>query len=351
MESIYYVMCFACHRRCRHCYEDRFRPYTHGDLTAVVNQAVQNFHRIIDNFPEQMTYYDHSDTPANGHPIERIGRVILSGGEVLIEPVRAAVTYPAIKRLVERYAGRGGVRVVIQTTGDSLTDQIVEELLACGIWMISVSGVDDFHVGLEGSAKQTEFVESLSRLFERHGMREADDRRALLDEEGPVFGFLGATPGSWIGKLWPRGRAWQNGLSQATLEDNFCNQWSGGLNFLRHGHSGSEVSVEPTGDVYPCCIKTALPIGNLLEEGLIEILDSLTGISAYEAISAGQPERMGVEHGWDAYRFIANSETTTPLGKTYRNLCIGCDRFHASHMGPILAAARARRRARRTAIE
>jgi hypothetical protein len=36
MESIYYVMAWACHRRCRHCYEERFRPYARGDLEAVV---------------------------------------------------------------------------------------------------------------------------------------------------------------------------------------------------------------------------------------------------------------------------------------------------------------------------
>ena len=53
------------------------------------------------------------------------------------------------------------------------------------------------------------------------------------EEPGPLYSFFGATPDSWIGKLWPRGRAWQNNLSQATLADNFCNRWSGGLNFLR----------------------------------------------------------------------------------------------------------------------
>ena len=70
------------------------------------------------------------------------------------------------------------------------------------------------------------------------------------------FDFFGATDDSWIGKLWPRGRAWTNSLSRATLADNFCDRWSGGLNFLRHRYSGSEVPIEPTGDVYPCCIKT-----------------------------------------------------------------------------------------------
>jgi hypothetical protein len=58
MESIYYVMCFACHRRCKHCYEDRFRPYVRDELAAVVAEAKANYARIIDHFPDRMTYLD-----------------------------------------------------------------------------------------------------------------------------------------------------------------------------------------------------------------------------------------------------------------------------------------------------
>ena len=43
MESIYYVMCWACHRKCRHCYEERFRPYVRGELDAVVAEAKRNY--------------------------------------------------------------------------------------------------------------------------------------------------------------------------------------------------------------------------------------------------------------------------------------------------------------------
>jgi hypothetical protein len=49
------------------------------------------------------------------------------------------------------------------------------------------------------------------------------------------FSFFGATPESWIGKIWPRGRDHQNELSTATLADNFCNGWSGGVNSLSTG--------------------------------------------------------------------------------------------------------------------
>ena len=44
MESLYYVMSFACHRRCKHCYDDRFRLYVRGELEAVVEQAQSSGH-------------------------------------------------------------------------------------------------------------------------------------------------------------------------------------------------------------------------------------------------------------------------------------------------------------------
>ena len=347
MESLYYVMAWACHRKCRHCYEDRFRPYVRGALEDVVAEAERNHSRIIDNFPERFTYRDMDDPQADGSLPEKTGRIILSGGESLIDPARERVTYRVIERLRSRYEAQGGVKIVVQTTGDLVTDAIIDDLLARGVWMISVAGVDDFHVGMEGADRQRRFVDQLTTMFEAHGMRASGlsaTTRNWHEEEGPLFSFFGATPDSWIGKLWPRGRAWQNGLSKATLEDNFCNRWSGGLNFLRHQWNGSEVSIEPDGAVYPCCIKTKRPIGSLLEDNLIDILESLVGVPAYEAITMGHPERMGLDHGWSEEEFIAQSRTTTPAGTPYQNLCIGCDRFHEQVLGPVLEEARERRR-------
>jgi hypothetical protein len=348
MESIYYVMAWACHRKCRHCYEDRFRPYVRDKLEAVVQEAERNFPRIVAHFPARLTYRDLDDPQPDGTFPEKKGRVILSGGESLLDPVRERVTYPVIEMLRDRYAAQGSVKIVVQTTGDILTDAIVDDLLERGVWMISVASVDDFHVGLEGPERQQAFVAKLSALFDRHGMKASGSSattRNWHEEAGPVYSFFGATPDSWIGKLWPRGRAWQNSLSRATLADNFCNRWSGGLNFLRHRYNGSEVSVEPDGQVYPCCVKTKLPIGSLLDEDLIDILDSLVGVPAYEAITMGHPERMGLAHGWSEETFIARSRTTTPDGAPFQNLCIGCDRFHEQVLGPVLAAARERRMA------
>jgi hypothetical protein len=338
MESIYWVLAWACHRKCRHCYEDRFRPYLRDDLEAVVAEAEANVPRVVANLPERMTYRDGGQ--------ERVGRIILSGGEALLEATRERVTYRAIAALSARYRDRGGVRIVVQTTGDLLTPAIVRALLDRGVWMISVAGVDDFHVGMEGPERQARFTARLTAMFEAAGMRPSGGQapvRAWHEEEGPVFSFFGATAEMWIGKLWPRGRAWQNGLSTAGLEDNFCARWSGGLNFLRHGEAGSEVSIEPDGAVYPCCIKTKLPIGSLLEESLIAILDGLAGDPVYQAIDAGAPQRMGLSLGWSEETFVARSHTLTPQGRPYANLCVGCDRFHDEVLAPRIAAARARR--------
>jgi hypothetical protein len=66
MESLYYVMAWACHRKCKHCYEQRFRPYVRGALEGVVAEAERNFPRIIDHFPPLLTYPDLDDPQEDG---------------------------------------------------------------------------------------------------------------------------------------------------------------------------------------------------------------------------------------------------------------------------------------------
>jgi MoaA/NifB/PqqE/SkfB family radical SAM enzyme len=349
MESIYYVLSFACHRKCVHCYEDRFRPYRRDELARLTAEAKRAFPLVIANLPGDMRYLEpDAEAPQGAH--ERIGRIIVSGGEVLIDPVREEVLYPALALMRAKYAGAGGVRLVVQTTGDLVDDRIIDELLELGVAMISVAGMDDFHVGLEGEKREALRARLVAR-FEAAGMRASGHRpgeTGRRDEAaGPLYSFFGATPGSWIGKLWPRGRAFANGLSSAGIADNFCSRWSGGLNFLNHRQAGSEVAIEPTGDVYPCCLKTRFPLGNLTEEKLIDILDSLTQDPAFAAINRGEPERMGLEHGWTEERFLERSQRLTPKGELYRNLCFGCDAFHEEVLGPRIDELRAARLARR----
>ncbi len=310
-----------------------------------MNEALVSHAAIIANLPERMTYRASEDGP------ELLGRVILSGGEVLLDPIREPVLYPVMDMLRTKYADKGGVRVVVQTTGDLVTEKILDELLEHGVWQISITGMDDFHVGHEGE-KRLPLIERLTAMFEAAGLQPTGRRHDGTDGRGtvtPVYSMMGANPEEWIGPIWPRGRAWDNELSSATLEDNFCNRWSGGLNFMEHGREGSEVSIEPNGNVYPCCLKTKAPLGNLTEEKLVDILDSLRGHPAFEALNAGAPEKMGAAFGWDEATFLQHSETRTPSGEIYRNLCIGCDRFHEQVLGPLIEGLRRERLARRTA--
>src|SRR6476659_5385970 len=147
LESIYYVISWICHRQCPHCYEDRFHPYQGAELSRVVTEARTSFERIIDHFPDHLRYRVPEAMGPDGIIPERTGRIILSGGEVLLPQIREPVLYPAIERISSKYRTMGGVKLVVQTTGDLVTAKIVEELLERGVWMISVSGMDDFHEG------------------------------------------------------------------------------------------------------------------------------------------------------------------------------------------------------------
>lgn len=348
MQSVYYVLNYACHRRCRHCYDTRFRPYVRDDLRRVVGEGQAAFEKVIANLPDDMTYLDPARPDADGNPSRLVGRIILAGGEVMLDPVREALFYPALDAINARY-GRGGARISMQTTGDILTERQIDELLERNVWMIAIASMDTFHVGLEGE-KGRRLQEKLLRWFEARGIEPVpgpETGRDHLMEDGPFCFFFGAEPGQWIGELWPRGRAWENGLSTATLETNFCARHSGGKNFLNHGWAGSEVAIEPNGDVFPCCLKTKRPIGNLTEEPLLDILESLKGHPVWEAINRGAPDEMGETLGWDADTFRARSHTLTPQGKPFANLCIGCDAFHEEVLGPVIDEVRAKRLAAR----
>jgi hypothetical protein len=319
-------MSWLCHRTCEHCYEDRFHPYHGDELKRIVEESKANIPRIISNLPERMTYLDLNDADGNGSFHQKRGRVIVAGGEIMLEAVREPVLYPALDQLREKYRDRCGVELIVQTTGDILTERMVVELLEHDVSVISVSGMDEYHEGFETEAAREKLKQKLTAVFLAHGMKEW--MPPPRPQEQRYFHFFGATPDSWIGKLWPRGRAKKNELSTAGLSDNFCNRWSGGLNFLQQRYSGSEVSIDPAGNVYPCCLKTKAPVGNLLDEKLETVIDRLVGNPVYEAISMGHPERMGIAHGWTVEKFLEKSTTVLPSGRVYQNLCIGCDAFH-----------------------
>jgi MoaA/NifB/PqqE/SkfB family radical SAM enzyme len=302
-----------------------------------VATSLLNIPRIIEHLPDRMTHLDPEDVDEQGRPTRKRSRIIVAGGEVLLEPIRERVLYPALRQLGDKYRDVGGVELIVQTTGDLLKGRYIDELLDAGVSVISVSGIDAYHAGLEKESARERLTAKLTSLFRERGLEEWV-APPLRREGTRYFHFFGATPESWIGKLWPRGRAHLNELSTANINDNFCNGWSGGLGFLRDGYKGSEVSIDPDGNVYPCCMKTKLPVGNLLTDRLQDVIARVKGNPVYEAISAGQPQLMGLAHGWSVEKFMSKSKTVLPSGRSYENLCVGCDRFHDEVLSPVNAA-------------
>ena len=66
--------------------------------------------------------------------------------------------------------------------------------------------------------------------------------------------------------------------------------------------------------------------------------------------AAGAPEKMGEYAGWSEAKFIEASKTQSPDGRSYQNLCIGCDRFHQEVLGKVLDERYRARRGKRMGI-
>jgi hypothetical protein len=347
MQSIYWVLTWACHRKCAHCYDDRFRPYVRGALTEVVAEGQRAYERVIANLPDDMTWANRETGQR-----ERTS-LILAGGELLIDGVREELFYPALEAIRARW-GDKGPRLAMQATGDILTPDILDAVLARGITSIAIASIDDYHVGMKGERK-FRFMEKIRALMASRGVHEVSIGGAKSDKlkspdpaarppaDGPTFLFFGAQEDLWIGELWPRGRAWANGLSNAGYETNFCARWSGGRNFLKMHEAGSEIAIEPDGSIYPCCLKTKAPLGSLAEERLEDILNSVAALPAIQALNDGDPERMGEASGWSREDFRANSVATDGKGREVANMCLGCDHYFEAHLGAELRALRAER--------
>ena len=253
-----------------------------------------------------------------------IDRIILSGGEVLVWP---EFLFFALGHLHQRYARRA--KLMVQTNGDLLDGEMLDRLLAAHVCRIDVSSMDQYH------PKSTLLRrDDLLRLFESRGMVSATGIAKGTDgpgsADGPAtFAFWGVLEGSWIEPLWPRGRAMQKDISKAGPEHRFCAGWSGAKGFLDYRQAGSEVNIQ-LADVYPCCVMTCRPVGNLLTEPLTHILDRCAAHPVFQALNAGEPERIGESLGLSA---AFGEQRTQALG----NQCLWCDEFFMKYAPDILA--------------
>ena len=344
MQAIYWVLTWACHRKCKHCYDDRFRPYVRDALTEVVAEGQAAYQAVIKNLPDDMTWLN-----------EKTGQrertlLVMAGGELLIDGVREELFYPALEAIQARW-GNDAPKISIQTTGDVLTPQILDACLSRGVESIAIASIDDYHVGMQGE-KKFKFMDEIRALMASRSVREVSlggEKSARLKAPDlsrqprpgePTFLFFGAQEDLWIGELWPRGRAWANGLSNAGYDVNFCARWSGAKNFLKIGEAGSEIAIEPDGAIYPCCLKTKAPLGSLAEERLEDILKSVATLPAIQALNDGDPERMGAHDGVSRTDFQKLSVARDGAGREMANLCLGCDRYFEATLGKQLVALR-----------
>ena len=298
MDSIYWVVSRDCNQRCPHCYNNS-GPGAPG-LTA------DEVTRCVAHFP------DPDRVP--------IDRIILSGGEVLAWP---GLLFHALDRLTERYGA--AVKLMVQTNGDLLDGETLDRLLAAGVCRIDIASMDKYHPKATIQRRQL-----LEDQFRSRGMSPADgiagDTEA--DPDRQTFAFWGAIEGTWIGPLWPRGRAMQKGLSTAGPEHRFCADWSGAKGFLDYLKPGCEVNVQ-LADVYPCCPMTCRPLGSLLHAPLIATLDRCAAHPVYRALNEGRPEKMGEYLGLSEEY---GEQRTRELG----NHCLWCDEFFTAHAPELL---------------
>src|SRR5205085_3919677 len=230
MQSVYWVITWVCHRKCRHCYDDRFRPYKPEAVASMIGEARARFPAILANLPDDMTWLDAKAPLAGGSPSRQRTSLIVAGGEVLLDGVREELFFPILERIQKRW-GAAAPHVSIQTTGDILKPEHIDGMLRRGVGTIAIAGIDDFHVGMEGERK-FELMDRIRSMMAPFGVKEIDlggarDPRLRSKEpnprrqdlgRGPFYLFFGAQPELWIGELWPRGRAWSNGLSNADYE-------------------------------------------------------------------------------------------------------------------------------------
>jgi len=296
MDSIYWVISRDCNQRCPHCYNDS-EPGAPGLHPLEIDVCVAH---LPD--PEDVG----------------VGKIILSGGEVLVWP---ELLFRALEGLRDRYGDR--TELWVQTNGDLLDDHTLDRLLESGVQRIDVSSMDLYHPKPTLDRKA-----ALTELFHSRGMLAADSEEADDAASRPRYGFWGATPDQWIGPLWPRGRARQKGLSTAKPEHEFCRMWSGAKGFLDYRAPGNEINIQ-LADVYPCCPMTCRPIGCLLNEPLVDILDRCAEHPVFQALNEGRPEAMGETLGISE---AEGYERSRELG----NHCLWCDEFFTKHASDLL---------------
>ncbi len=286
-ESIYWVFTQLCNDSCAHCYNN---SGPRGDRITTEDCLA-----IVDNLPA------------------RLDRLILSGGEPLTERPKL---YAILDALRARYAGR--TQIMLQTNGDLLTGEILDEIIARGVTRFDIASIDRFH---KHAGRRREEIET---LFRSRGMS-GDNQDPLIEKdtylkrEAISFGFWGANEEMWLGGNWARGRAFLNRLWLRDPSRNFCAILSGGRGFLGGTDLPQELSIQ-LWKINPCCPGTKYPLGDARRERVADVLTRVASSPFFQAINRGEPQEMGETLGLSKE---AAQARTGELG----NICLYCDEF------------------------
>ena len=300
-ESIYWVFTQLCNDDCAHCYNDSGPGGT--------RMSLEDGLAVVGNLPA------------------RLGRLILSGGEPLVERPKL---HAILEALAARY--RGATQVMLQTNGDLLTGEILDEVLARGVTRLDIASMDRFHKN-EGRHR-----ERLETLFRSRGLS-GDETDPLIGKDtflkpgAASYGFWGANEDFWIGGNWARGKALRNGLWKRDGLHNFCAIPSGGKGFLGGTDLPQELSIQ-LWKVNPCCAGMETPIGDARRERVSAILDRVAASPVFRKINEGDPyaagESLGIPGSYGRERAVA-----------LENVCLWCDELFARHYDPVRVEPRA----------
>ena len=286
-ESVYWVFTQLCNDRCDHCYNDS------GPQGA--RMELEDCLAVVRNLPASL------------------GRLILSGGEPLVEEAKL---HRILEAVGERY--RGAAQVMLQTNGDLLTEKRLGALLERGVTRIDVASMDRYH------KHKGERREVLERLFRSRGMSD-DDTKPLIEKETYLkkevlsFGFWGANEEMWLGGNWARGQALRTGVWRRDGGHNFCAILSGARGFLGGTELPQELSIQ-LWQVSPCCPGTRYPIGDARKERISAILERVAGSPIFQRLNEGDAYGMGASLGVDAAHGRARAAEL-------QSVCLWCDEF------------------------
>ncbi len=292
VESLYWVFTQLCNDECDHCYNS---SGPRGERIST-EECLQ----IIDNLPSS------------------IDRLILSGGEPLADRKKF---YAILDKLEERY--QGSVEIMVQTNGDLLTEQRLDEMIEKGVTRFDIASIDRYH------KKAGARLDELAKIFKSRGVNGMDSD-PLIKKDNYVrgkklsWGHWGANEDIWLGGNWARGRAMEHDIWKKDPKHNFCALLSGAIGFLSGGQDiPQEISIQLWA-INPCCPGTKDAMGDARTEKVADVLEKVSHSPIFQKLNEGDAYGMGESMG--VSRAYAEKR-----GQELKNVCLWCDEFFTHH--------------------